>query len=41
MRRERARIPSWLEADASLQREAVYIGADRFLPSKVSLAIPF
>ena len=29
-RRGRARIPSWLEADRSLQQEAAYIGADRF-----------
>ena len=29
-RRGKARIPSWLEADRSLQQEAVYIDADRF-----------
>jgi|ERR1700730_1541241 hypothetical protein len=29
IRRGRARIPSWLEADSSPHPEAVYIGADR------------
>jgi transposase-like protein len=33
------RIPSWLEADPSLRREAVYIEADRFFHQKILLAI--
>ena len=33
------RIPSWLEADPALHREAVYIEADRFFHQKILLAI--
>ena len=39
MRRERARIPSWLGADAALHSEAAYIGADRFRYQTIPLAI--
>jgi hypothetical protein len=39
IRRRWVRIPSWLEADPSLHREAVYIEADRFFHQKILLAI--
>ena len=39
MRRERARIPSWLGADPALHSEAAYIGADRFRYQTIPLAI--
>ena len=39
IRRKRARIPSWLEADPSLHLEAAYIEADRFFHRKILLAI--
>jgi hypothetical protein len=39
IRRRRVRIPSWLEADPPLHREAVYIEADRFFHQEILLAI--